>query len=300
MDQFDFTKSFDKLYNFEFMGTDVPLINPLGHEDPNSQDTHWEPSMKTMGPTVVGSSMYATQIPTTSSPSGHSSRGMTVVIERLSCAQHELLQYRSFVIGASGGSRTTMSSASNDQWVEAILELGQETLGIISSLLQGNCPTHVRGDVHCDNTKDCPDWRTALHFMLTPLSLFLSTYRDILHEIRTVIPPNQSLSMFPDSPLEYQQFHTSPMSKHNIFNTTDIRLGNIRLDRRLQLILLTTVLEYHLIGLDYSLRAFHCQYLRSSDPCMFEGLLSSSMGELRSATKNLLSVTGEILRHPPK
>lgn len=304
-DQFDITKSFDRPLDFELTGAEVQLDNLQEHGNTTSdiQKNRLSSSLETHDPIAIDPSIPHTYAPEASSPQRGSLRSMADAIQRLACAQQELLQYRSLVLDASRIAETTILGVLCNRSVDAVLKPGQETLDIISSLLRGNCPTHAIGDIHCKDSTKCSDWRTALHFMLTPLSLFLSTYRDILHEIRAAIPPYQPSPPFLDSRrLDYQQTHppTPTLSKPDIFDTMDIRLGNITLDRPLQLILLTTVLEYHLSDLDNSLRTFQCQYLQSSDVCMSEGLLSSSVSELRSSTKNLLSATGEILRQSQK
>ncbi|KAE8386091.1 hypothetical protein BDV23DRAFT_8836 [Aspergillus alliaceus] len=199
---------------------------------------------------------------------------VTNAIERLSHLQQELLRTR---MAAPQSGDTSIGRKS----VEAALKPGQETLDVVRDLLH-----QAPRDNGRNSNLACSDWQTALHLVLTPLSLLLSTYNEIVREIRTAVifTTQGSLSGSPYS---------------GLFDAMDLRLGDLRLDRQLRLILLATVIEYQLNQLHHTLRLFQNKHMQS-EMSMAEGMQSSAMTELQSTIRTLLSLIRKILQQSPE
>ncbi|KAE8380487.1 hypothetical protein BDV26DRAFT_257408 [Aspergillus bertholletiae] len=207
------------------------------------------------------------------------STNWTHTMERLLRLQQELLHTRmpSTVPG-------TPSSSSSRTWsVDAALKPGQETVEVIRDLLH-QVP---RENDRPDSGSVCADWQTALHLILTPLSLLLSTYGEIARGIRTAASFTAEGSA-PGSP--------SP----GLVDSIALRLGDLRLDRQLRLILLATIIEYQLNQLHRALRLFQSKHMQSGNLGVAEGMQSSAMAELQSKVRTLLSFTKNILHPPPE
>jgi hypothetical protein len=200
---------------------------------------------------------------------------VTNAIERLSHLQQELLRTRK----PTPRSEDTPTRRNS---IEAALKPGQDILDVVRDLLQ-QAP---RDDDHNSNST-CSDWQTALHLILTPLSLLLSTYSEIVREIRTAVTFTAQGSI-----------SGSPCS--GVFDATDLRIGDLRLDQQLRLILLATVIDYQLNQLHQTLRLFQNKHMHSGSLNLVEGMQSSAMAELQSTVWTLLSLIRKILQQSPE
>jgi hypothetical protein len=190
-------------------------------------------------------------------------------LERLPVLQQELLRTRlppAHVRGASTQSRPA-------KYIEAAMRPVQETLGVVTELLH-QC-VKSNGDV-ADSV--CSNWQTVLHLVLTPLSLLLSTYDQILHEIRNAVSSSV------------------PNQDYTLFDSVDCRVAGLRLDPPLRLILLATVVDYQLKHLYHTVRTFQSKFMHSGNLGIADCMSSSTMAEVQSTIRSLLAVTRNTLQ----
>ncbi|THC90196.1 hypothetical protein EYZ11_010340 [Aspergillus tanneri] len=120
---------------------------------------------------------------------------ITHTTELLSRLQQDVLRYKSATYGtqrdsnASSSSPLLSSSSSPPSWrgrpVEVALKPAQETLDIIIDLLLN---AHGENEQNAQSPPSF-DWQTALHLVLSPASVLLSTYSEIVQDLRTVTTP---------------------------------------------------------------------------------------------------------------
>lgn len=190
-------------------------------------------------------------------------------LERLSSLQQELLRTRLPPAHARGVSTQPRPA----KYIEAAMRPVQETLGVVTELLH-QC-VKSNGDA---TDSVCSNWQTVLHLVLTPLSLLLSTYDQILHEIRNAV----------SSSVSHQDC--------TLFDSVDCRVAGLKLDPPLRLILLATVVDYQLKHLYHTVRTFQSKYMHSGNLGIADCMSSSTMAEVQSTIRSLLAVTRSTLQ----
>lgn len=171
-------------------------------------------------------------------------------IERLPNLQQQLLRTR----------LPSRESGSSVKSVETAMRPVQETLGVVTDLLK-QCVKKGSDSV-------CSDWQTVLHLVLTPLSLLLSTYDQILNEICN----SKGCAL------------------------SDCRIAGLQLDPPLRLILLATVVDHQLKHLYHTVRLFQSKFMHSSSLGIADCMSSATMAEVQSTIRSLLSVTRNTLQ----
>ncbi|KAF5673613.1 succinate-semialdehyde dehydrogenase [Fusarium circinatum] len=216
---FDFTNTFDNFnatHPFLVMPIDEELW-PLATSTPvSSNDPNIDPRLCVTNETANASSP----------------------LERLSSLQQELLRTKLPPVHARGIGTQPRPA----KYTEAAMRPVQETLGVVTELLH-QC-VKSNGD---ETDPVCSNWQTVLHLVLTPLSLLLSTYDQILQEIRNAVSSSVSNQ---DCPL---------------FDSLDCRVAGLKLDPPLRSILLATVVDYQLKHLYHSVRTFQSKYMHSAN-----------------------------------
>ncbi|KAF5980117.1 putative UGA2-succinate semialdehyde dehydrogenase [Fusarium bulbicola] len=156
---FDFTNTFDN-FNATHPFLDMPMdeeLWPLATSTPvSSNDPNIDPRLCVTNETANASSR----------------------LERLSSLQQELLRTKLPPVHARGVGTQPRPA----KYTEAAMRPVQETLGVVTELLH-QC-VKSNGDA---TDPVCSNWQTVLHLVLTPLSLLLSTYDQILQEIRNAL-----------------------------------------------------------------------------------------------------------------
>ncbi|KAF5594612.1 succinate-semialdehyde dehydrogenase [Fusarium subglutinans] len=156
---FDFTNTFDN-FNATHSFLDMPIdeeLWPLATSTPvSSNDLNIDPRLCVTNETANASSP----------------------LERLSSLQQELLRTKLPPVHARGVGTQPRPA----KYTEAAMRPVQETLGVVTELLH-QC-VKSNGDA---TDPVCSNWQTVLHLVLTPLSLLLSTYDQILQEIRNAL-----------------------------------------------------------------------------------------------------------------
>ncbi|KAJ4030801.1 hypothetical protein NW761_013379 [Fusarium oxysporum] len=191
-------------------------------------------------------------------------------LERLPSLQQELLRTRLPPAHARGVSTQPRPA----KYIETAMRPVQETLGVVTELLH-QC-VKSNGDA---TDSVCSNWQTVLHLVLTPLSLLLSTYDQILHEIRNAVS---------SSSVSHQDC--------TLFDSVDCRVAGLKLDPPLRLILLATVVDYQLKHLYHTVRAFQSKYMHSGNLGIADCMSSSTMAEVQSTIRSLLAVTRSTLQ----
>ncbi|KAH8701063.1 hypothetical protein BGW36DRAFT_425859 [Talaromyces proteolyticus] len=119
-------------------------------------------------------------------------KNLSEMMHSLSRLQQELVHFRSLSVNGLSLSDTGRVSLppfhSTFSPINSILKPSQELVDIISQVLN-NCPL-ISGNGH-KPAHLTVDRRTLLSLILTPLSLLLSAYRDLLRDIRTAGNLNQ-------------------------------------------------------------------------------------------------------------
>jgi hypothetical protein len=252
-DSFDFTSS---LGNFN---TTHPFLDVAMTEDP------WP--VPTSPPVASHDSIIDPRLRSASQAKDTTNKQSP--LERLSGLQQELLRTRL----PSAHTRESGTQHQPAKCVENAMKPVQETLGVVTDLLH-QC-VKKGGD---ERNSVCSDWQTVLHLVLTPLSLLLSTYDQILHEIR----------------------NASSSSTQNrgcaLFDSVDCRVAGLRLDPPLRLILLATVVDYQLKHLYQTVRTFQSKFMHSSSLGIADCMSSATMAEVQSTIRSLLSVTRNTLQ----
>lgn len=204
-------------------------------------------------------------------------RNIPDTIEHLSSLQQELLRARLPSVHSRGSTILSRPARS----VEAALKPAQETLGAVTELLH-QCVKKGgdKGGDHSDSL--CSNSQTVLHLVLTPLSLVLSTYDEILHDIHTAVSSSAQ---------------TSTNSRGCMsFDSIDCQVAGLRLDGPLRLILLTTVLDHQLNHLHHTVQMFQSEFMHSGRVGIADCMSSSTMTEAQSTIRALLSVTRKTLQ----
>ncbi|RBA15587.1 hypothetical protein FPRO05_12194 [Fusarium proliferatum] len=247
---FDFTNTFDN-FNATHPFLDMPMdedLWPLATSTPvSSKDPNIDPRLCLTNETPNGSSQ----------------------LDRLSRLQQELLRTKLPPVHARG----VVTQPRPAKYTEAAMRPVQETLGVVTELLH-QC-VKSNGDA---TDPVCSNWQTVLHLVLTPLSLLLSTYDQILQEIRNAVSSSVSNQ---DCPL---------------FDSLDCRVAGLKLDPPLRLILLATVVDYQLKHLYHTVRTFQSKYMHSGNLGIANCMSSSTMAEVQSTIRSLLAVTRSTLQ----
>ncbi|KAA8652634.1 Zn(II)2Cys6 transcription factor domain-containing protein [Aspergillus tanneri] len=221
---------------------------------------------------------------------------ITHTTELLSRLQQDVLRYKSATYGtqrdsnASSSSPLLSSSSSPPSWrgrpVEVALKPAQETLDIIIDLLLN---AHGENEQNAQSPPSF-DWQTALHLVLSPASVLLSTYSEIVQDLRTVTTPLCSSSSMSIA---------SSTSRSRPLNSIGFRIGDLQFHGPLQLILLATVLQYHLSQFGHTLETFRNKHLDSINSSIAGNLSSSTVSGLQSTIEHLLSKVRNILQRSP-
>ncbi|KAF5012111.1 hypothetical protein FDECE_1828 [Fusarium decemcellulare] len=252
------------------------------------------------------------------------SDGISEIVEALCRLQQELMQLRRPSCGYGDESSTMPPYQSSLNPVDAVLRPGQELVDTVHRLL--NECTKGRGTQ--SRRRLIWDRRTLLPLVFTPLSLLLSTYGDLIRELGRVSPQSHGRAHQPDPDRlgadlslatprssvergEYQhQIHSRnsalPPTPSSIFSGShqpstllpgnlNLSLGEMSLDRPLQLIIVTTVIKHHLTHLEDSLHVYGTQHMHQCELCPSEGFFLSALAELRSYTRLLISETSKIV-----
>ncbi|KPM45158.1 hypothetical protein AK830_g1408 [Neonectria ditissima] len=273
----------------------------LAMPDQNS-DTSWDDSS---GEAVGGRALE--------SPGSSTSADVSDVIQTLHRLQQALVQLRRRP-RCDGGESNTASPEHHQTSlnpVDAVLRPGQELVDTVRRVL-GECAKDRRSDTHRQLTWDR---RTLLPLVLTPLSLLLSIYGDMLREVTkteephsaqrransssTPPPPDGDGRTFtmPPSPASASAASSMAPPSSLIPETLDLSLGDMRLDRPLQLIIVTTVIKHHLSRLEHALHD-HGEFSLHERGSSFDEFLLSALAGLRTYTRLLLSETCKIVEMP--
>lgn len=246
----------------------------------------------------------------------NSNESRSGLLEKLSQLQHELIQStRADTSDDVAPPSTGRPSACNNgkdhlsrkHPVNAILRPGQELIGIIYDLLakcEGKAP---------DQTEHCLDHATLVLFVITPLSLLLSTYERLLKEISSAIHPwsshypNGNMTTGSDGARHLSDAHHQTTQQNSPFqsrpiNSRDgsrsyptlladnlsINLGEMNLDHQTQLVVVVTVINRHLIYLESALHQYHSRRIDGRiTKDISERLFTTLLSEMRASIKLL-------------
>lgn len=259
---------------------------------------------------------------------GNSSHDMPEMIHRLSRLQQDLLQLANPPFRGSDSSGTTATTKpvtfheGDDRQggkrqsfcpspVNAVLKPGQELIDIIRLLLS-KCQ---QNDNECSQAWSPWDQQTLLPLTLTPISLLLSIYSQLLREIAvnlhqcrfdsndrfdmrsgsaTGTPPPSIRSNYQQQP----QFDSEGPRVHStlIPDSSSLTLGDLSLDRPLQLILLARVVNHHLVYLEQALHLYQNSHTQNSpSQGVSERLFPTILTEMKSSVRVLVSETRDLL-----
>lgn len=256
----------------------------------------------------------------------NSNKGRSGLLEKLSQLQHELVQSTKAdtsddVVAPSTGRSSAYNNGSDNSShkhpVNSILKPGQELIDIIRDLL-AKC--EEQGP---DQAEHCFDHATLVLFVITPLSLLLSTYERLLKEISPALHPwsshynsdgsmmagsngaphvsnahhqkTQQNSSFQDRQIKSRDSH--PGSYPTLLaDNLSMNLGEMNLDHQMQLVVVVTVINRHLIYLE---SALHQYQSRRTDgrftKDISERLFTTLMSEMRASIKLLKSEARDLL-----
>lgn len=228
------------------------------------------------------------------------------VTQTLLRLQRELLEFRR--ASRSSTSSRPGSTPSNDQpsssWqnstnpVDAVLKPGQVLLDMIRRIFEEYYKTY-HGLAH---PSSFPDRATLLPLVVSPMSLLLSSYGEMLREIATALnQPQNMTSFFPGA----QQRAAPSNSEHGIQAHTstiperlNLKFGDMSLDYPLQLILIATVINHQLAQLNRALQDYQGIHMRAPNMGISHDLFVATTAELKSATEELMAEAGKLLRQP--
>ncbi|KAI2631938.1 hypothetical protein GGR54DRAFT_7206 [Hypoxylon sp. NC1633] len=242
------------------------------------------------------------------------------VVQTLCRLQQELIQIRRPSGSDNGEPNITSPSQTSMDPVDDVLRPGQELVDTIRRLFE-ECARDRRTD---GRRRLLWDRQTLLPLVFTPLSLLLSTYGELLREVAALWPQgrhrvNQVDHDLPDisSSLAYPSSvrdHSEPQRQYNdktflpsppppsgshrpsiISGYLNLSLGEMNLDRPLQLIIMTTVIKHHLTHLEHALHVYERHHVHGCDLSPTEGHLFSALAELRSYTRLLMSEASKIV-----
>ncbi|KAH7017135.1 hypothetical protein EDB80DRAFT_704275 [Ilyonectria destructans] len=254
------------------------------------------------------------------------SDGISDLVQTLCRLQQELAQLRRPSRGDGGGSSTMPPCQTSSNPVDAILRPGQELVDTVRQLFD-ECAKDRSAE---SRWRLSWDRRTLLPLVFTPLSLLLSTYGDMLQEVTTVRPqsrhaagpidhdrPGAKPSFIATSSGarecgQYQRQHhdrsfalppspssVSPVSHQPstlIPGNFNLSLGEMSLDRPLQLIIVTTVIKHHLAHLEHALHVYEKFHMHECELSPSEGFILSALAEIRSYARLLISETSKIVQ----
>lgn len=257
-----------------------------------------------------------------------SSHSISEMIHRLSRLQQDLLQLANpcFRGSDSSGTTTTTRTVTIHEGdhrregkrqsfcpspINAILKPGQELIDIIRLLLS-RCQ---QNDNECTQSWQPSDQQILLPFTLTPISLLLSIYGQLVREIAVDLnkcrldsndrcdisngsgtgTPLSTTGLAPSirsNYLQQQQLDSQRPRVHStlIPDNSSLTLGDLSLDRPLQLILLARVVNHHLVYLEQALHLYQNSHTQNSPPQgVPERLFPTILAEMKSSVRILVS-----------
>ncbi|CRG90946.1 hypothetical protein PISL3812_07994 [Talaromyces islandicus] len=309
--------------------------------DGSTSDVEWDSSLEGLPMNVPYGLHTPDQTPWSQSSTPNGST-LPEIMHSLSRLQQEFVHFRS---QSSGGNnppntgRTLLPSFyPTFSPVNTILRPGQELVDLISRVFDECSLPSRRGQLPLRLTVDR---RTLLPLILTPLSLLLSAYSDLLRDIGTASNQSQNRSNSNHNPCdsyfgshstmsitsspregfvdEHHQEERSRQHNHTNNNISVSRVSNpecptssmpstplvpdnlqltldaMSLNRPLQLVLVTTVIKHHLTYLGDALQEYQVHHMHGPDLGISESLFSTSITELRSSIKVLLSEAQSLL-----
>ncbi|KAI9831666.1 MAG: hypothetical protein M1819_004732 [Sarea resinae] len=210
--------------------------------------------------------------------------------------------------------------------VKAILKPGQELLDIVRELLS-KCHQDENGYSVPSRTPFAQ--QTVLLAVLTPLSLLLSIYSQLLREIAAAMTQHESghsinsssrgatgtdpsrpfLETMPPSSTELRTHHRGQQQQQQqkqkqhqrdsrtlIPNNLNLTLGEMKLDQPLQLILIATIINRHCIYLEHALHVYHIRHAQcSASHGISERLFLTVGSEMKGTLKVLMSEARDLL-----
>ncbi|KZF20985.1 hypothetical protein L228DRAFT_284071 [Xylona heveae TC161] len=289
--------------------------NHISDTHPNNRNREIERDsrLNDFGLAIARESDTPNEMPWSQSSAGSNeggSRGdsnIAEVMQTLSRLQQELLQFKrpcsDIASDAINSSRRIPQNP-----VSAVLKPGQELLNVVRRLFD-ECAKGQHNELQFSNQQ-------MIHLLvLTPLSLLVSAYSKVLWEITSALhqfQAGQGQGTNPHllKPLPSVRDFGENRSKGNLsiyglshphcpslgpeeFNLT---LGEMDLDGPLQLVLVITVVKHHLTCLDHALHVYQTKCMQA--PREFgisEGLFSTTISELRSSMKVIISEAGDLL-----
>lgn len=257
--------------------------------------------------------------------SDHNKESRSLLLEKLSQLQNELVQSTkvnpsdNVVLPSVGHSTSTCNNGpdilSQKHPVNAVLRPGQDLIGIINDLL-------AKCDAKAPNQREhCLKDATLLLFVITPLSLLLSTYDRLLKEISSTKNPGPSHSSDRGMPAgsnaapyiddaHNQTTHQNGSFQSRQMNSCDglgsyptllsdnptINLGEMNLDQQTQLVVVVTIVNRHLIYLELALDQYQSRRMDGRiTRDLSERLFSTLMSEMRASIKLLKGQARDLL-----
>lgn len=270
----------------------------------SSRGVEWGSGFDGLGSNVPHESSVLNQMAW--SPSSTQRSSIPEIMQSLPRLQQELVQYGS-PLPESYSNTTNSSRQGAANTVDAILRPGQELLDTVRQLFD-ECSKNRQNGIHTY------DHQTIILLVLTPLSLLLSAYSKVLWEITTTRqsqPDHNPSSYF--RPLTAQpptlgagdnlrqddpSVSCLPRSDCVDFlpEESNLTLGEMSLDRPLQLVVVTTVIKHHLTYLEHALQVYQSERKQCARKRgISEGLFSTTITELRSSMKVLISEATDLL-----
>lgn len=78
----------------------------------------------------------------------------------------------------------------------------------------------------------------------------------------------------------------------------NLKLGEMNLDHRLQLILITTVIKHHLAQLVHAIQLYQTRHKKAPSMGVLEGMFTTTLVELKSSIEVLLLEAQQLLEQP--
>lgn len=310
--------------------------------DGSTSDVEWDSGLEGL-PMGVPYGLHTPDQTSWSQASTPTGSTLPEIMHSLSRLQQELVHFRSQSSSANNPTNTGPSSLSSFyptfSPVNTILRPGQELVDLISRVFDECSLSSGRGQLPIRLTVDR---RTLLPLILTPLSLLLSAYSDLLRDIGTASNqaqtpqntnrnnpcesyftshPAMSITSSPREGFVDEHQHEERSRRHHHTNSNvsisrmstsecptssmpstplvpdnlQLTLDAMSLNRPLQLALVTTVIKHHLTYLGDALQGYQAHHMHGPDLGISESLFSTSITELRSSIKVLLSEAQSLL-----
>jgi hypothetical protein len=223
-------------------------------------------------------------------------------VQRLSELQQELFRQRSHLPDAGGD-----DGLSEVVDVDAILGTGQAIIELTRGLFTTFAAVLPRAEQDVLRRVDWEYDPATMLLALTPSLLVVTTYDDVLSLINAAfdelsvskIPQDAQtpwLHSFTDANIDEPNLNASAQpSKHTALLQTTARVGILRLDIPLRLIISMSIMEYQLGPLERSLQLV-LNHFQSQAMDMSRGVLATSIDGLRSAIEGLLHKVRKLIQ----